>query len=308
MNHPVSSSSPPGNAPSRFKLYLQLIRWDKPVGWLLLLWPTLWALWIAAGYAAAGAAQPVAWPPLHLIVIFVLGTILMRSAGCAVNDTADRDFDKLVKRTVQRPVTAGLVSPKEALLVGAALALAAFCLVLFTNQLTIHLSFISLLIAASYPFFKRFFPIPQLMLGVAFSFGIPMAFAAAQGQVPPLAWLIFAANMAWTLAFDTAYAMVDKDDDVKIGIKTSALTFGKFDAQAVLASHALFIALLAAVLWIINAGWPAWAGLAVALMLCIKQWPDILSRDRMRCFKAFIFNNWVGMAVFIGIALDTLLH
>jgi 4-hydroxybenzoate polyprenyltransferase len=306
MNQPVSSNSSTNSTVPRLKLYLQLIRWDKPVGWLLLLWPTLWALWIAATYPDAGGVPGAAWPPLHLIVIFVLGTILMRSAGCAVNDTADRDFDKLVKRTVQRPVTAGLVSPKEALLVGAALALAAFGLVLFTNALTIQLSFAALLIAASYPFFKRFFPIPQLMLGVAFSFGIPMAFAAVQGTVPPLAWLIFAANMAWTLAFDTAYAMVDKDDDAKIGIKTSALTFGAFDAQAVLASHALFVALLAAVLWIINTGWLAWAGLAVALMLCIKQWPDILSRDRMRCFNAFVFNNWVGMAVFLGIALDRL--
>jgi 4-hydroxybenzoate polyprenyltransferase len=282
-----------------------LIRWDKPVGWLLLLWPTLWALWIAAGYPAAGGAG-AAWPPPHLIAIFVLGTILMRSAGCAVNDTADRDFDKLVKRTVQRPVTAGLVSPKEALLVGAALALLAFFLVLFTNQLTIHLSFIALLIAVSYPFFKRFFPIPQLMLGVAFSFGVPMAFAAVQGQVPPIAWWIFAANMALTLAYDTAYAMVDKDDDVKIGIKTSAITFGRFDAQAVLASHAVFVALLAYVLWNVSAGAAAWAGLLAAAVLCAVQWPAVASRERMRCFKAFVFNNWVGLAVFIGIALDML--
>jgi 4-hydroxybenzoate polyprenyltransferase len=292
--------------PSRFALYLQLIRWDKPVGWLLLLWPTLWALWIAAVYPAAGGAAEVAWPPLYLIVIFVLGTILMRSAGCAVNDTADRDFDKAVKRTALRPVTAGLVSPKEAVLVAAALAFAAFVLVLFTNQLTIHLSFIALLIAASYPFFKRFFPIPQLMLGVAFSFGVPMAFAAVQGAVPAIAWWIFAANMAWTLAFDTAYAMVDKDDDLKIGIKTSAITFGKFDAQAVVASHVLFVVLMAYVLWHINAGLAAWAGLAVAAVLCAVQWPDVMSRERMRCFKAFIFNNWVGMAVFIGIAVDAL--
>jgi 4-hydroxybenzoate polyprenyltransferase len=293
---------------SRFSLYLQLIRWDKPVGWLLLLWPTLWALWIAAGYAAAGAAPGLAWPPIYLIIIFVLGTILMRSAGCAVNDTADRDFDKAVKRTAQRPVTAGLVSPREAMLVAAALALAAFVLVLFTNQLTIHLSFIALLIAASYPFFKRFFAIPQLMLGVAFSFGIPMAFAAVQGQVPPLAWWIFAANMAWTLAFDTAYAMVDKDDDLRIGIKTSAITFGRFDAQAVIASHIVFVGLIAYVLVSIGAGLAAWAGLAAAALLCAMQWPDVLGRERMRCFKAFLFNNWVGMAVFLGIALDMLLR
>jgi 4-hydroxybenzoate polyprenyltransferase len=288
---------------SRFALYLQLIRWDKPVGWLLLLWPTLWALWIAAGYRGAASTG---WPPPHLILIFVLGTILMRSAGCALNDTADRDFDKAVKRTAQRPVTAGLVSPKEAVLVAAALALAAFFLVLFTNQLTIHLSFVALLIAASYPFFKRFFPIPQLMLGVAFSFGVPMAFAAVQGEVPPLAWWIFAANMAWTLAFDTAYAMVDKDDDLKIGIKTSAITFGRFDAQAVVASHVLFAVLMAYVMWQINVGLVAWVGLAVAAVLCAVQWPDVLSRERMRCFKAFIFNNWVGMAVFAGIAADSL--
>jgi 4-hydroxybenzoate polyprenyltransferase len=289
---------------ARFKLYLQLIRWDKPVGWLLVLWPTLWALSIAAGYPAAGAMQAAAWPPPHLIFIFVAGAILMRSAGCAVNDMADRDFDKAVKRTAQRPVTAGLVSAKEALLVGAVLALVAFCLVLFTNQLTIHLSFIALLVAMSYPFFKRFFPIPQLMLGVAFSFGVPMAFAAVQNQVPAIAWWIFAANMALTLAYDTAYAMVDKDDDVKIGIKTSALTFGRFDAQAVIASHCVFVVLFAVVLWRIQAGAAAWAGLAVAAVLCAMQWNDVLSRERMRCFKAFVFNNWVGLAVFMGLFLD----
>jgi 4-hydroxybenzoate polyprenyltransferase len=301
MNQPVRIP------PSRIKLYLQLIRWDKPVGWLLLLWPTLWALWIAASYRAAGATQPAAWPPLHLIVIFIAGTILMRSAGCAVNDMADRDFDKAVKRTAQRPVTAGLVSPKEALLVAAALALLAFGLVLLTNQLTIHLSFMALLIAMSYPFFKRFFAIPQLMLGVAFSFGVPMAFAAVQSQVPAIAWWIFAANMALTLAYDTAYAMVDKDDDIKIGIKTSALTFGQFDAQAVIASHVMFIALLAYVFWRIQAGAAAWAGLFVAALLCAVQWPDVVSRERMRCFKVFVFNNWVGLAAFAGIGLDVLL-
>jgi 4-hydroxybenzoate polyprenyltransferase len=281
---------------SKLSLYLQLIRWDKPIGTLLLLWPTLWALWIASG----------GLPGLHVLTIFVLGTFLMRSAGCAVNDYADRNFDKHVARTEKRVLTSGKISSKEALGVAAVCALLAFALTLTLNSLTIQLSFGALAVAAAYPFFKRFFAIPQLVLGVAFSFGVPMAFAAVLGTVPALAWLVFAANLCWVMAYDTAYAMTDKVDDLKLGLKTSAIAFGKLDAPLVLCFHGAFLLLMASVLVLIKAGLLAWLGLAAAAALCTVQVPWLLGRQPALCFKAFLFNNWVGMAVFAGLAADAL--
>lgn len=207
----------------KFRLYLDLIRWDRPAGWLLLLWPSLSALWVAAG----------GFPGWHLVTVFVLGTILMRSAGCCLNDVADRDFDRHVKRTAQRPVTAGKVSVREALWLGAVLALLAFGLVLTTNPVAVAWSFAALAVAVAYPYAKRFFAMPQAVLGVAFSFGIPMAFAAVRGEVPGLAWGLLVGNLFWVLAYDTAYAMVDRDDDLRIGMKTSAITLGRWDVMAV---------------------------------------------------------------------------
>lgn len=213
-------------------MYLDLIRWNRPAGWLLLLWPSLGALWFAAD----------GWPGWHLVAVFVLGTILMRSAGCCVNDVADRDFDRHVKRTAQRPVTSGEISVREALLLGAVLALVAFGLVLTTNRVTVYWSFAALAVTLVYPYAKRFVSIPQAVLGIAFSFGIPMAFAAVQATVPAFAWWLLAGNLFWVLAYDTEYAMVDRDDDLKIGMKTSAITFGRFDVAAVMASYAVFLA------------------------------------------------------------------
>ena len=219
----------------RLRLYVQLTRLDKPIGILLLLWPTLWGLWWAAG----------GWPPFKLIVVFVLGTILMRSAGCVVNDYADREFDRHVERTAHRPLTSGKVGTREALLLALGLTLAASCLLLFLNPLSVKLSVIAAILAGSYPFFKRFFAIPQAYLGIAFGFGIPMAFAAVQGQVPAAAWWLLLANVFWTIAYDTEYAMVDKNDDLKIGIKTSAITFGRYDVAAVMLCYALFFVMMA---------------------------------------------------------------
>lgn len=286
----------------RLGLYLQLIRWDRPAGWLLLLWPTLSALWLAAG----------GFPGWHLVLVFTLGTILMRSAGCCINDVADQEFDKHVKRTAQRPVTRGAVSVREALLVGAVLALAAFALVLTTNRLTVALSFAALLVTLIYPYSKRFFSMPQAVLGVAFSFGIPMAFAAVRGSevvgwgalgsaVPALAWWLLLGNLFWVLAYDTEYAMVDRDDDLRIGIQTSAITLGRFDVAAVLLFYALYLALWTGLLWpLAGSGWFL-AGIAAAALQA--AWHGWLIRDRQRdpCFKAFRLNHWVGLAVFAGI-------
>ena len=279
---------------TKFNLYLQLIRWDKPIGTLLLLWPTLWALWIAAQ----------GLPPWIILFIFVVGTFLMRSAGCAINDFADRKFDKHVARTKDRVLTSGKISPKEALIVAIVCAAMAFGLVLFLNALTIRLSFLAVVIAGLYPLFKRFFAIPQLVLGVAFSFGIPMAFAAVVGKVPPLAWMIFAANLCWVLAYDTAYAMVDKQDDLKLGLKTSAIAFGEKAALMVLIFHALFLFLMAGVLMWIKAGAAGWLGLILAVVLCTVQVPWLYSGPPVQYFRAFLFNNWVGMAIFLGLAVD----
>ena len=278
----------------KIKLYLQLIRWDRPAGWLLLLWPTLSALWIAAR----------GFPGWHLLAVFILGTILMRSAGCCVNDVADRDFDKHVKRTAQRPVTSGRVSVKEALVLGAVLALLAFGLVLTTNAATVAWSFAALAIAIAYPYAKRFVAMPQAVLGVAFSFGIPMAFSAVSGQVPPLAWLLLLGNLFWVLAYDTEYAMVDRDDDLKIGMKTSAITLGRFDVAAVLFFYTVYLSIWTFALVDIAKS----AIFVVAIMVAGAQgaWHGklIWSRSREGCFKAFRLNHWLGFTVFAGIALS----
>ncbi|WP_334189396.1 4-hydroxybenzoate octaprenyltransferase [Noviherbaspirillum sp.] len=279
---------------NRLSLYVQLVRLDKPIGILLLLWPTLTALWLAS----AGR------PDWQLVLIFTLGTVLMRSAGCAINDYADRDFDRHVKRTAQRPLTSGRIAGWEAVAVAAALALVSFALILPLNALTKQLSVAAVLIAASYPYFKRFFAIPQAYLGIAFGFGIPMAFAAVQDTVPPAAWLLLAGNIFWAVAYDTEYAMVDRDDDLKIGIRTSAITFGSFDVAAVMLCYALSFGITLLVGW--QYGLRAWfiAGLAVAAACALYHYKLIRERDRMGCFAAFRHNNWLGAAVFAGVALD----
>jgi 4-hydroxybenzoate polyprenyltransferase len=278
----------------KLALYFRLIRLDKPIGTVLLLWPTLDALWIASGGV----------PDWKLIVIFTLGTFLMRSAGCAVNDYADRDIDKFVKRTANRPLTSGQISGKEALAVAGVLALLAFILIQPLNVLTRGLSVAALLIAASYPYFKRFFAIPQAWLGIAFGFGIPMAFAAVQDRVPLLAWWLLAGNVFWTLAYDTEYAMVDRDDDLKIGIKTSAITFGRHDVAIVMACYALSLAVWLVCGWQLGMrGWFLF-GLCVAAGCAAYHYRLIRDRERMACFAAFRHNNWLGGAIFAGIALD----
>jgi 4-hydroxybenzoate polyprenyltransferase len=277
----------------RAALYLDLVRWNRPAGWLLLLWPTLSALWIAAH----------GFPGWHLLAVFTLGTILMRSAGCCVNDVADREFDRHVKRTAQRPVTRGAVSVKEALALGAVLALLAFALVLTTSLVAIAWSLAALAITLIYPYAKRFVSMPQAVLGVAFSFGIPMAFAAVQSRVPAVAWLLLAGNLFWVLAYDTEYAMVDRDDDVKIGMKTSAITLGRLDVAVVMASYALFLAIWVWALASRQLGWPFYLGVAAAAAQAAWHWALIRSRSRDGCFKAFRLNHWVGFAVFAGIAL-----
>ena len=278
--------------------YEKLLRLDRPIGILLLLWPTLWGLWIA------GEGRPDA----KTVLVFVLGTVLMRSAGCAVNDFADREFDPYVARTKDRPLAAGKVAVGEALTLGAGLALIAFLLILPFGLLVVALSLVAVLLAGTYPFTKRFFPLPQAYLGVAFGFGIPMAFAAVTGTVPALAWVLLVANVFWSVAYDTEYAMVDREDDLKIGIKTAAITFGRFDVAAVMASHAIFLGLLAAVGASLGRGALWFGGLVGAACLAAYQYRLIHDRDPRRCFKAFLHNNWVGAAVFAGIALDYLVH
>ena len=281
---------------ARLDAYEKLVRLDRPIGILLLLWPTLWALWIAGRGI----------PDLVLLWIFVLGTALMRSAGCAINDWADRRFDPLVERTKNRPLAAGLIRPWEALVVAAVLALAAFGLVLQLNTRTIVLSVVALAIAVIYPFTKRFLYLPQAWLGVAFGFGIPMAFAAQLDLVPPIAWELLAANVLWTMAYDTEYAMVDRDDDVRIGIRTSAILFGRYDVAVVMACYAAF---LATMLWIgmqLRYGAAYFVGLAVATALAGYHYHLIKHRTREGCFRAFLHNNWIGAAIFLGIFIDRL--
>ena len=277
---------------SKLDLFLDLIRWNRPAGWLLLLWPTLGALWVAAD----------GFPGWHLLGVFVLGTFLMRSAGCCVNDVADRDYDRHVKRTAQRPVTSGAMSVKQALLVGALLALLAFALVLSTNRVTVGMSFAALAITLAYPYAKRFVAMPQAVLGLAFGMGIPMAFAAVLGDVPPLAWVLMLGNLFWVLAYDTEYAMVDRDDDLKIGIKTSAITLGRLDVPVVMLCYLLFIGIWALAL----AAYAQQAIFKIAICAALLQaaWHFSLIRGRSRegCFKAFRLNHWLGMTVFAGIA------
>ena len=278
----------------RLDAYEKLMRLDKPIGILLLLWPALWALWFAS---------PL-YQRMEIVLIFVAGTVLMRSAGCVINDYADRDIDPLVKRTANRPLAARLISPNEALVLAGVLALLAFGFVLFLNKLTIMLSFIALFLAASYPFTKRFFPLPQAYLGIAFGFSIPMAFAAYQNTVPLLAWVLLAANIFWAIAYDTEYAMVDRDDDMKLNLKSSALLFGVFDVAVAMLCHGIFIALMAGVGVWLKLGLLYFLGLVLALALIACQYQLIKNREGERCFKAFMNNNWVGAAIFAGLALD----
>lgn len=278
----------------KIDLYERLMRLDKPIGILLLAWPTLGALWISS------AGQPN-W---LIVWIFMLGTVLMRSAGCVINDFADRNFDPLVERTKNRPVAAGLVSKREALWLFVALSVCAFLLIVRLNKLTIALSFAALFLAASYPFTKRFLAIPQAYLGIAFGFGIPMSFAAQTGQVPAIAWLMLLANVFWAVAYDTEYAMVDREDDLKIGIRTSAITFGQYDVLAILFCYVATLAIMAGVGAWLKLGLYFYAGLLAALMVAVYHYALIRTRERDKCFKAFLHNNWFGAAVFAGIVLN----
>jgi len=279
---------------NKLALYYRLVRLDKPIGTLLLLWPTLCALWMASN----GHPDPM------LVVIFSLGTLLMRSAGCAVNDYADQDFDKYVKRTAERPITSGRISGKEALAIAGLLALVSFCLILPLNTLTQQLSVAALIIAASYPYFKRFFAIPQAYLGIAFGFGMPMAFAAIQNSVPLVAWLLLLGNVFWAVAYDTAYAMVDRDDDLKIGIKTSAITFGQYDVAAIMLCYAAHLGLLLVCGNMLHMGLYYLGGIVVAAGIAGYHYTLIRTRERDACFYAFRHNNWLGAAVFAGVLLD----
>jgi 4-hydroxybenzoate polyprenyltransferase len=297
----------------RLHLWLDLIRWDRPAGWLLLLWPTLSALWIAAWQEGR------AFPGWHLVAVYTFGTIAMRSAGCCVNDVIDRDFDRHVKRTAQRPVTSGALSVREALALGAVLALVAFALVLTTSAEAVLWSFAALAVTIFYPFSKRFFSMPQAVLGIAFSFGIPMAFAAVRGAnewsldsawraVPPLAWWLLLGNGFWVLAYDTAYAMVDRDDDLKIGIRTSAITLGRFDVAAVMLFYGMFLAMWAGAGAVLQMRWPYYAGIAAGASIALWHFTLIRTRTREGCFRAFRLNHWVGFAVFAGTAAQSLLR
>jgi 4-hydroxybenzoate polyprenyltransferase len=278
----------------RLALYARLTRLEKPIGTLLLVWPTLTALWIASD----------GWPSTLTLLIFLLGTLLMRSAGCAVNDVMDRSFDQHVKRTAWRVVTSGQVRPEEALLVGAVLAACAALLLIPLNLVTFFYAVVALLVALSYPLFKRFFPLPQAWLGVAFSFGIPMSFAAVQGGVSLLGWVLFIGNMFWVVAYDTEYAMVDRDDDVKIGIHSSAILFGRADVAAVMVCYAVHLGVLAAIGPRIGAGWAFYAGVAAGAGLALYHYTLIRARDRERCFLAFRHNHWLGLAIFAGVVVD----
>jgi 4-hydroxybenzoate polyprenyltransferase len=279
------------NWAQRIRAYARLMRLDKPIGILLLLWPTLWALWIA------GQGQPD-WA---VVLIFVMGTLLMRSAGCVMNDVADQKFDGHVERTKLRPLVSGEVSTKEACLLAAGLSLAAFILVLFLNPLTISLSFLALFLAVTYPLTKRFLAIPQAYLGIAFGFGIPMAFAALTENVPLVAWLMLLANIFWAVAYDTQYAMVDREDDLKIGIRSSAIFFGRFDVLAIMSCYLVMLVLLSIIGLMQRLHWPFYVGLGLAAVLAIYHYVLIRRRERQHCFKAFLHNNWVGAVIFLGL-------
>lgn len=283
---------------SRLSLYLDLIRWDRPAGWLVLIWPTLSALWLAAG----------GFPGWHLLAVFVLGTILMRSAGCCINDVADRHFDRHVKRTAQRPITSGQVSVREAIAVGVVLSLLALALVLTTNAAAVAWSVPALLVTVLYPFTKRFLAMPQAVLGIAFNFGIVIAFAAVQGSVPWWAWLLWLGNLFWVLAYDTEYAMVDRDDDLKIGIKTSAITLGRFDVAAIVLFYMLFLGLWWLALAPQALGMVFYLTLVVALAQVLWHWQLIRTRTREGCFHAFRVNHWLGFTIFVGIVASYLIR
>ncbi|OIR01431.1 4-hydroxybenzoate octaprenyltransferase [mine drainage metagenome] len=282
------------NLTERLHLYLQLTRLHRPIGILLLLWPTLWGVWIAGN----------GHPSLLIVFIFTLGTVLMRSSGCAVNDYADRHIDKHVERTRDRPLTSGKVSERETLWLAVVLALISFALILPLNPLTWLMSFPAAFLAASYPFTKRFFAIPQAYLGIAFGFGIPMAFAAQQGEVPAVAWVLLLANIFWSIAYDTEYAMVDRDDDIHLGIHSSALFFGKYDVIAVMVCYTLTLLLLAVVGLMANLGLVYFVGLIVAESIALYHYKLIRDRSREKCFAAFLHNNWFGAAVFAGLVAD----
>jgi 4-hydroxybenzoate polyprenyltransferase len=278
----------------RLTAYEKLMRLDKPIGILLLLWPTLWGLWLAAG----------GLPPPDVLLIFFTGTVLMRSAGCVINDYADRNYDPHVERTRDRPLAAGVIRPAEALVLAAVLMLTAFGLVLLLSPLTIRLAFVAAALAVIYPFVKRVFPLPQVWLGVAFGFGIPMAYAELWHALPRVAWWLLVATMFWAIAYDTAYAMVDRDDDRRIGVKSSAIWFGRYDVAAVMTAHALFLGLMVWIGWWQLRGVLYYAGLAVAGALVLHQYRLIRGRTREGCFQAFLNNNWVGCVIFIGLAAD----
>ncbi|MDP2240329.1 MAG: 4-hydroxybenzoate octaprenyltransferase [Burkholderiales bacterium] len=270
------------------------MRLDKPIGILLLLWPALWGLW----FARRGV------PNFDILLIFFVGTVLMRSAGCVINDFADRKFDPHVERTRDRPLAAGLIRPWEALALAAVLMLIAFALVLQLNRLTVMLSFAAVGLAVIYPFLKRVFSFPQAWLGIAFGFAIPMAYAAQQGRIPAVAWVLLIANMFWAIAYDTEYAMVDRDDDRRIGVKSSALLLGRYDVAGVMAAHAVFLIMMAGIGWWQRLGILYFCGVAAAAVLTSYQYRLIRGRDRSLCFRAFLHNNWVGLAIFAGLALD----
>ena len=278
------------NLTKKLDAYERLMRLNKPIGILLLLWPTLWALWLASR----------GMPDWITLLIFITGTVLMRSSGCVMNDIADRKYDGLVERTKNRPLATGEVSVKEAWLLAGGLCILAFCLAWQFNKTTILLSFAALFLAATYPFTKRLLAIPQAYLGVAFGFGIPMAFAAVNDYIPPLAWVLLLANVFWAIAYDTEYAMVDRDEDVKIGIKSSAIFFGNYDVIAVMACYAIMLGLLAYVGRLMGFGKFYYTGLAAAMGLVLWQYQLIKKRAKKDCFNAFLSNNWIGLVIFIG--------